>query len=72
MAKGNGVNPIMAINKGTKDNPHYLLAIGSEDDGCISFERSFGQFKNTFHTMWAKYLIADIEEALKYCENIKE
>ena len=68
MTKGNGVSPIMIINRGNEDSPHFLLAIGSEDDGCISFERSYGQFKHTFHTLWAKYLIADIEEALKVCE----
>ena len=71
MTKGNGVSPIMIINRGSEENPHFLLAIGSEDDGCISFERHFGQFKHTFHTMWAKYLIADLEEALKICEKMK-
>lgn len=66
--KGSGVSPIMIINRGSEESPHFLLAIGSEDDGCISFERAYGQFKNTFHTYWVKYLIADIEEALKVCE----
>ena len=68
MTKGNGVSPIMIINRGSEESPHFLLAIGSEDDGCISFERHFGQFTHTFNTYWAKYLIADIEEALKVCE----
>ena len=71
MTKGNGVSPVMILNMGSEENPHFLLAIGSEDDGCISFERAYGSFKHTFHTVWTKYLIADLEEALKICEKKK-
>lgn len=68
MTNGNGVSPIMIINRGSEENPHFLLAIGGEDDGCISFERAYGSIKNTFSTFWGKCLIADIEAALKICE----
>ena len=64
MTNGRGVMPIMIHNK---DSKHPLLAIGSEDDGTIYFERKYGQITNTFSPYWVEYLIADLEEALRVC-----
>lgn len=64
MTSGNGVMPIMIINKDS-DNP--LFVIGSEDDGTIRFDRKYGSFSNCFSFYWAKALIADLEEALRIC-----
>ena len=68
MTGGEGVNPVMIVDKGNGKFHHFLFVIGSEDDGCIQFERAYGQFKNSFHYVWAKYLIADLQEAMKICE----
>ena len=64
MTKGDGVMPVMILNK---DSQYPLFVLGSEDDGTIFFKREYGQFRNTFSPYWVKYLIADLEEALKIC-----
>ena len=62
---GRGVMPIMILNK---DSEYPLIAIGSEDDGTIYFERRYGSLADTFSPYWVKYLIADLEEALRVCK----
>lgn len=59
---GDGVIPVMLVDKNS-ENP--LIAIGYEDDGTIFFERKQGLFKECFSAFWVKFLIADLEEALK-------
>lgn len=66
MTGGDGVTPVMVLNKDS-DNP--ILVLGSEDDGTIKFKRRYGNFVNAFSSYWAKFLIADIEEALRICNN---
>ena len=65
MTKGDGVMPVMILNK---DSQYPLFVLGGEDDGTIFFKREYGQFRNTFSPYWVKYLIADLEEALKICK----
>ena len=72
MSAGEGVTPVMVIDRGNNGFHHCILVLGGEDDGCISFQRSYGQFVNTFHSVWAKYLIADIQDALKLCEELNK
>ena len=69
--KGNGVSPVMIVDNGDGSCHHFLFVIGSEDDGCIQFERAYGQFKHSFHPFWTKFLIADLEEALKVCDKME-
>lgn len=64
MTSGDGVMPIMILNK---DSKYPLLVIGSEDDGTIFFERKYGTLAHTFSPYWVKSLIADLEEALMVC-----
>lgn len=64
MTSGDAVCPVMIVNR---DSKYPLLVIGSEDDGTIQFEREYGQFRNCFSAYWTKSLIADLEEALKMC-----
>lgn len=64
MTSGDGVMPIMILNK---DSKYPLLVLGSEDDGTIFFKREYGTFQNTFSPYWVKSLIADLEEALRVC-----
>lgn len=64
MTSGDGVMPIMILNK---DSQYPLFVLGSEDDGRIFFKREYGQFTNAFSPYWVKFLIADLEEALKVC-----
>lgn len=61
---GNGVMPIMILNKDS-DNP--LFVIGHEDDGTLYFDREYGHISNSFSYYWVKSLIADLEAALKVC-----
>ena len=61
---GAAVIPVMIIGK---DEKHPLLVLGSEDDGTITFERKYGQFRNTFSLGWAEPLIADLKEAMRVC-----
>lgn len=65
MTSGNGVIPIMIVNK-NGENPWFVL--GSEDDGRIYFERRYGQLINCFSPYWIKPLIADLEEVLRILE----
>jgi hypothetical protein len=64
MTSGEGVMPVMILNK---DGQYPLFVLGSEDDGTIFFDREYGHFRNTFSPYWVKYLIADLEEALRVC-----
>ena len=64
MTSGDGVTPVLVLHKDS-DNPLFVL--GFEDDGTIVFERKYNQFCNTFSAHWAKSLIADLEEAVKFC-----
>ena len=64
MTSGNGVMPIMILNK-ESDNP--LFVIGHEDDGTLYFDREYGHISNSFSYYWVKSLISDLEEALKVC-----
>lgn len=64
MTSGDAVKPVMIINSNSK---YPLLVIGSEDDGTLYFKRKYGQFINCFSAYWAKSLIADLEEALRIC-----
>lgn len=65
MTNGDGVMPIMILNK---DSQYPLFVLGSEDDGTIFFKRKYGHFINTFSPYWVKYLIADLEKALEICK----
>ena len=68
MTSGNGVMPIMILNKDS-DNP--LFVIGHEDDGTLYFDREYGNISNSFSYYWVKSLIADLEEALRICGKSK-
>lgn len=68
MTSGDGVMPVMILNK---DGQYPLFVLGSEDDGTIFFKREYGHFVNTFSSYWVRYLIADLEEALKVCGKTK-
>jgi hypothetical protein len=68
MTSGDGVMPIMIINKDS-DNP--LFVIGHEDDGTIQFDREYGHLSHCFSFYWVKSLIADLEEALRVCKKSK-
>lgn len=68
MTNGDGVLPVMIINK---DSKYPLLVIGSEDDGTLYFHRKYGQFEHCFSAYWTKYLIADLEKALEICNENK-
>lgn len=67
MTSGDGVMPVLVLHKDS-DNPLFVL--GSEDDGTIQFERRYNHFCNTFSAYWAKSLIADLEEAVRFCNYI--
>ena len=64
MTAGDGVMPVMILNKNSK---YPLLVIGTEDDGTIQFEREYGSLRHSFSPYWVKSLIADLEEALRIC-----
>ena len=66
MTSGDGVTPVMVI--GTDSNP--LIAIGSEDDGLIRFERRYGHYRYISSSYWIPYLIADLEAAKQYCDGL--
>lgn len=63
MTSGDGVMPVMILNK---DSKHPLFVLGSEDDGTIFFKRKYGQFQNCFSPYWVDSLIADLQEAVKF------
>ena len=67
-SSGDGVRPVKVI-KGSDD---YYIAIGSEDDGTIYFDKSHGHYKDMFCTYWLDALIADLQEAKKYITELKE
>ena len=67
MSSGDSVTPIMVTGK--KDNP--LIVIGSEDDGTISFHREAGCYQNLMSAYWIPHLIADLEAAKTYCDNVE-
>ena len=68
MTSGDAVKPVMIINGNSR---YPLFVIGSEDDGTLYFKRQYGQFTNCFSAYWAKPLIADLEEALRMCNENK-
>lgn len=67
MSNGDAVRPIKIFGK--KDNP--LIVIGSEDDGTICFETSYGNYTNVFSSYWIDSLIADLTEAKKKCADFQ-
>ena len=68
MSAGDGIIPVKVIKYG--DN--YGVALGSEDDGTMRFERYFGDFKDGFSDYWIDFLIADLQEAKRYIAELKE
>lgn len=68
MTNGDAVMPIKIIEENYKNKPHYMFVIGYEDDGKIWFNKHYGQYENLFDRYWTKYLIFDLNEALKICE----
>lgn len=68
MSAGDGVTPIKIFKYGE----HYGVALGSEDDGTMRFERHFGDFKHGFSDYWIDFLIADLQEAKRYIAELKE
>ena len=68
MSAGKGVIPIKIFKYGE----HYGVALGSEDDGTMRFERYFGDFKDGFSDYWIDFLIADLQEAKRYIAELKE
>lgn len=67
MSNGEGVRPVKVI----KDSDDYYIAIGSEDDGTIYFDKSHGHYKDMFCAYWLDALIADLQEAKKYIAELK-
>lgn len=67
MTNGNGVSPVKIVRM---DNG-YGVAIGSEDDGTIFFNKSFGNYENSFHSLWIDSLIADLQAAKSYIEELE-
>lgn len=67
MTGGNGVMPILVLNK---ESEHPIFVLGFEDDGVIKFKRRYGSFTNRFSPYWVKSLIADLREAVKFCNYI--
>lgn len=65
MTGGDGVIPVKIINK-ESSNPS--IALGSEDDGTITFPREYGDFVNRISTAWIPFLIKDLEEAMRIIE----
>lgn len=68
MSAGDGVIPIKIFKYGE----HYGVALGSEDDGTMRFEKYFGDFKHGFSDYWIDFLIADLQEAKRYIAELKE
>ena len=60
MTSGDGVMPIMIIER---KNSEPLVVIGSEDDGTISFIKSYNDYENSFSSYWIDSLVADLQEA---------
>ena len=67
MTNGNGVSPVKIVRMGNG----YGVAIGSEDDGTIFFNKSFGNYENSFHSLWIDSLIADLQAAKSYIEELE-
>ena len=69
MTAGASVRPLMVIPRKGK-NP--LLAIGTEDDGCITFRKRYDYFADIMDVGWLDSFIADLTEAKKYAETLKD
>ena len=69
MTSGSGICPIMII---PREINSPLIAIGSEDDGCITFEKHYGQFMNSMDIYWIDSLIADLKEAKEFAKTSKK
>lgn len=67
MTNGDGVNPIKVVKIGNG----YGVAIGSKDDGTIFFNKSFGNYENSFHSSLIDSLIADLQAAKSYIEELE-
>ena len=57
MSSGDSVTPIMVT--------------GKKDDGTISFHREAGCYQNLMSAYWIPHLIADLEAAKTYCDNLE-
>lgn len=68
MSAGDGVTPVKVI----KYRKHYGVALGSEDDGTIIFEKYCDNYKHMFSECWIDTLIADLQEAKRYIAELKE
>lgn len=68
MSAGDGVIPVKVIKYGE----HYGVALGSEDDGTMMFEKYFNSYKHMFSEYWIDSLIADLQEAKKHISKLKE
>lgn len=66
MTNGDGVSPVKIVRMGND----YGVAIGSEDDGTIFFNKSFENYENSFHSLWIDSLIADLQAAKSYIEEL--
>ena len=65
---GYGVTPVKVIKYGE----HYGVALGSEDDGTIIFEKYCDNYKHMFSEYWIDTLIADLQETKRYIAELKE
>ena len=65
---GDGVIPVKVIKYGK----YYGVALGSEDDGTMFFEKYFSQYKHMFNEYWIDSLIADLQEAKRHIAKLKE
>lgn len=54
-----GIWGYMVIPRKTGDP---LIVIGYEDDGCIRFPRSYGQYEHSFSAYWIKSILKDFDE----------
>ncbi len=68
MSEGDGATPIKVVKYGK----HYGIALGSEDDGTMFFEKYFDNYKHMFSEYWIDSLIADLHEAKKHIAKLKE
>lgn len=68
MSSGGGVIPVKVVKYGN----HYGVALGSEDDGTVIFEKYFDNYKHMFSENWIDGLIADLQESKRYIATLKE
>ena len=68
MSSGGGVIPVKVVKYGN----HYVVALGSEDDGTVIFEKYFDNYKHMFSEHLIDCLIADLQESKRYIATLKE